>query len=274
MLIDTGTYIRTTAIDTIVDTFLSSCTGRRQIVSLGAGSDTRYFRLRQAGKHKDFVYHELDFRENNASKIARLQSPSCAQAVQSLCNIDLNSAQVRDGELILHDYNIHAVDLRQISGNTGWLDKSLPTLLISECCLIYLKPDEADAVLDHFAEQLPDVPLAIVIYEPFRSNDAFGQTMSRNLLTRGIVLQTIEKYSDEAQQRQRLKQRKLEARSADTNRIWNSWISDDEKARIDQLEWLDEIEEFVLLAKHYCVTWGWRGFEDQTSWQLLMSSQP
>lgn len=242
-------------------------------MSLGAGSDTRYFRLRRANKHTNFAYHELDFKENNLNKIDRLQSPACVQAVRTLCNIDLSAAQIKGGTLALGDFNIHAIDLRQLTGEADWLDKTLPTLLISECCLIYLSPEESDAVLNYFSNQLWHVPVAVVIYEPFRSDDSFGRTMLRNLLTRGIVLQTIEKYSNEAEQRQRLTQRKLQARSADTNFIWENWISSSEKTRVDNLEWMDEIEEFVLLAKHYCITWGWRGFVNDELWQQLPSNK-
>jgi [phosphatase 2A protein]-leucine-carboxy methyltransferase len=43
-----GTYVRATAIDTLVEKWLE-CAGpegeKRQIVSLGAGSDTRFWRL-------------------------------------------------------------------------------------------------------------------------------------------------------------------------------------------------------------------------------------
>ena len=36
------------------------------------------------------------------------------------------------------------------------------------------------------------------------------------------------------------------------------WIEEDEKERISRVEMLDEIEELNMLAKHYCVAWGWR----------------
>jgi [phosphatase 2A protein]-leucine-carboxy methyltransferase len=44
-------------------------------------------------------------------------------------------------------------------------------------------------------------------------------------------------------------------------RLWESdeWVSAAERERIEKLEWLDEIEEWKLLASHYCVAWGWRG---------------
>ncbi|KAK5069728.1 carboxy methyl transferase for protein phosphatase 2A [Lithohypha guttulata] len=252
-----------------VDTFLSSSPERKQIVSLGAGSDTRYLRLKLAGKHNNFVYHEVDFQQNNSSKIERLRDSQCVEEVRNLCDIDLEEASIGEGELELAEYAIHAADLRKLPERLVWLDDTLPTLLISECCLIYLSPDQADHVLDYFSNMLGSVPLAVVIYEPFRPNDPFGRTMIRNLTTRGIVLQTIEKYFDLDKQRQRLHDHNLEARALDTNELWQHWASQEEKDRIERLEWMDEIEEFVLLAKHYCIAWGWRQFPDPTVWHML-----
>lgn len=96
--------------------------------------------------------------------------------------------------------------------------------------------------------------------------------MIRNLTTRGIVLQTIEKYSDIEQQVQRLAALGFAPKAADTNFIWEKWINQTEKDRIDKLEWMDEVEEFELLAKHYCVAWGWKGFQTDTLWQALPAS--
>lgn len=44
-LINIGTYLRSTALDDIVNSFLSNGEGKKQIVSLGAGSDSRFWRL-------------------------------------------------------------------------------------------------------------------------------------------------------------------------------------------------------------------------------------
>jgi [phosphatase 2A protein]-leucine-carboxy methyltransferase len=65
-IINRGTYVRSTAIDTLVLRFLQAEPGtRKQIISLGAGSDTRLLRL--VGDHAGkvgVVYHELDFETN------------------------------------------------------------------------------------------------------------------------------------------------------------------------------------------------------------------
>ncbi|KIW80800.1 hypothetical protein Z517_07417 [Fonsecaea pedrosoi CBS 271.37] len=279
-----GTYVRTTSIDRIVDTFLSSAgEGRKQIISLGAGSDTRYFRLRQKRRKGDVVYHELDFEANTRRKIIQLRSPSFEAAAKQLAEVDTQGADVQVSHdaaaLVSSDYLVHPQDLRYLPQKEGLLtgmDITLPTLIISECCLVYLPPEGADAVLNYFSKLFPETtPLAIAIYEPIRPHDPFGKTMVSNLMGRGIQLQTLEKYAGLEEQRRRLRTFGYGegsgggAQAADIDFIWQRWITPEEKERVEGLEWMDEVEEFVLLAKHYCICWGWKAFEEESPWKDL-----
>ncbi|KAJ9637035.1 carboxy methyl transferase for protein phosphatase 2A [Knufia peltigerae] len=291
-LMNRGTYARTTGIDRIVDAFLSATgNSHKQIVSLGAGSDTRYFRLKQARRDVAITYHEIDFEANTRRKVNQLRSPAFSAAAKNLAGVDMHAHQVEisdDGAMLTSpEYIIHSRDLRQLphqeAGLTG-LDTSLPTLIISECCLIYLPPDDADAVLRYFSNLFPSgTPLAIVIYEPIRPHDSFGKTMVNNLMNRGIQLKTLEKYAGLAEQRARLETHGFKSgeagtlggsRSVDVDFIWREWVDGGEKERIDGLEWMDEVEEFVLLAKHYCISWGWRGYGEDGNWRSLPSTIP
>ncbi|GAD98073.1 RING zinc finger protein [Paecilomyces variotii No. 5] len=299
-IINRGTYVRTTAIDILVFRFLRSTDGqpprKKQIISLGAGSDTRVFRLLARHPHADIVYHELDFPTNTATKIKFIRGNPLLQRTLSIEKAeDLTISEAGDA---LHSpsYHIHPIDLRSLaawvqsspesdsrSPSLQGLDTSLPTLLLSECCLIYLSPAEADGVVNYFTKTLfhastnsgaatptqdspspasgsSTVPLGIVIYEPIRPDDAFGKTMVSNLATRGIQLQTLHKYASLNAQRQRLQDHGFNKGQevADIDFIWERWVSDAEKERVSGLEMLDEIEEWRLLAQHYCITWGWR----------------
>ena len=182
-------------------------------------------------------------------------------------------------------YFLHSHDLRNLplkSEALRFIDKDVPTLVISECCLIYLAPVEADAVLEYFRGIFPSTtPLGAVIYEPLRPHDAFGRTMVANLTARGIHLQTLEANATLAMQKQRLRRvgfgpAALEegqegsdesealksvtgaVGSVDLDFMWSSWVDDKEKERVTDVEWMDEVEEWILLMKHYCVAWGWR----------------
>lgn len=48
----------------------------------------------------------------------------------------------------------------------------------------------------------------------------------------------------------------------DINFAHDHWVGKQELARIAKLELLDEMEEWRLLASHYCIAWGWRTTSD------------
>jgi [phosphatase 2A protein]-leucine-carboxy methyltransferase len=128
--------------------------------------------------------------------------------------------------------------------------------------LIYLPPSAADAVLTAFTKHIisPTTPCSTIIYEPIRPSDPFGQVMIANLAQRGIVLQTLQKYSSLSAQKLRLKVAGLTTgqEAADVDFLLMKWVGEEERTRVGRCEMLDELEEWVLLARHYCVAWGWR----------------
>ncbi|KAJ6156427.1 Leucine carboxyl methyltransferase eukaryotic [Penicillium chrysogenum] len=276
-----GTYARTTAIDQLV---------------ARAGSDTRVFRLLSSRQTPDFVYHELDFAVNTAEKIRAIRS---APVLQNALGIDSSRVSLEKDTRVtvseagdaLHSpsYHVHPVDLRSLSTCSDptaalpGVETGLPTLLISECCLIYLSPAEAEQVVAFFTQRLfghgrvvpgtgdglPEAqvnvaPLGLVLYEPIRPNDAFGRTMVSNLAARGIQLKTLSRYASLAAQRDRFQDQGFGdgQAAADIEFIWKRWVNEDEKERVAGLEMLDEMEEWQLLAQHYCIAWGWRDRDD------------
>ena len=88
--------------------------------------------------------------------------------------------------------------------------------------------------------------------------------MESNLASRGIHLQTLHTYSTLAKQRARLKEVGFSdgQEAADVDFLWENWVTPEEKDRVSRCEMLDEIEEWKLLAEHYCVAWGCRSDGD------------
>lgn len=252
-IINRGTYVRSTAIDQLVKRFLQAeHTERRQIISLGAGSDTRCLRLCCGAG--ELVYHELDFETNIAAKRAALErSPVLSSRLKELKDKGC-------------EYHIHAVDLRDFASESvpdlPSIDWTLPTLFLSECCLCYLPPEQASGVLKYFTSRVTS-GTGLIIYEPIRPFDAFGKTMISNLASRGIHMQTLKRFSSLEAQRQRLRLAGFaDGQGArDVHQIWESdaWVEASQRERVERLEWLDEVEEWKLLASHYCVAWGWKG---------------
>lgn len=251
-LINRGTYVRNKSIDLLVDAFINAqSAGRKQIISLGAGSDTRPFHVLK--KTQSVIYHELDFAVSTSRKLRAILGN------QELVQIVGNNAAHDENELHSEIYHLHAVDLRTLNCDSALLkgmDPSVETLVISECCLCYMEQDQSAAVINWLTAHL-DYGLGIILYEPIGKNDSFGQVMIHNLAQRGISLPTLTKYPTLESQIKRLQDHGFHyADSADIHHIHDTWLDEADRLRIDALEVLDEREEMNLLLEHYCVVWG------------------
>ncbi|KAH6895515.1 S-adenosyl-L-methionine-dependent methyltransferase [Thelonectria olida] len=295
-IINRGTYTRTAALDVLVDLFLADgFHEERQIVSLGAGTDTRPFRLYAQQGLTRLIYHELDFEITSRKKLQILRSKNEVNSFMGTISSDDDSSSWSSRPTPGGEYHCHGVDLRslcitktgsklpQVPGpesdqlepteatppevNLPGLRTDIPTLLLSECCLCYLSASEASGVLAYFTSRIPN--LATVLYEPIKPNDAFGQMMVSNLAARRIRMPTLSVYREPADQVARLRQAGFETIQEMTiKNIWEKWVDLEEKERVDLLEGLDEVEEWELLAGHYIVVWGSRG-DGFTKWRSL-----
>ncbi|KAF2005883.1 leucine carboxyl methyltransferase 1 [Amniculicola lignicola CBS 123094] len=271
-LLNRGTYVRTSAIDLLVDRFLQTTPDApKQIVSLGAGTDTRYFRLKDHYPNINLRYHEIDFATNTAAKLARVNTnKQLYTRAYPDSPPDVFKLDTRPTTHYSSSYNLHALDLRSLATASDDappptlpnLDPSIPTLILSEMCLTYLQATTVSSILHTFLDTyIPaPTPISLVLYEPILPNDAFGRTMISNLASRNIHLPTLTAYPELEDQRQRLKGYGFihGFKAADTRLIWREWVTGEEKERVAGLEMLDEMEELDLLLKHYCVAWGWR----------------
>ena len=200
-----GTYVRTVAIDTLVGDFLASnrtvdngesdmpsqlsedLATPVQIISLGAGTDTRFFRLRQrygAQLARRLRYHEIDFPDTGKTKIDSIDRASFVS--QLLRDTARESHKVRrqedtsdsnvsgtnaDDSLVSFSedknslqspaYSFHALDLRRLADDEASIADLLPgvqpnapTLVLSECCLTYFSVTTANAILRNLARFL------------------------------------------------------------------------------------------------------------------------
>lgn len=263
-IINRGTYTRTTALDRLVAAFLSSgdASQEKQIVSLGAGTDTRCFRLFSQPTSRKLIYHEVDFPAISSRKYHIVQATPVLGRVLT--------QPTREGETSWRSapaencqYWCHGLDLRQLARDDeetflAGLRTDVPTLLVSECCLCYLETTQARKVIKWFTDKIPDI--GIVLYEPTKPEDPFGKMMVSNLAARRIRMPTLEVYKEPQDQETRLRDAGFEqVRQLSVDHIWETWVSEVEKERVDGLEGLDEVEEWKLLAGHYIVAWGWRG---------------
>ena len=158
-------------------------------------------------------------------------------------------------------YHLVGLDLRTLkeagTANSGldFLDPETPTLVISECVLCYLSPEDNEQVIS-FWKALLRKP-SFVVYEPMALDDAFGETMAQNLRNRGIDLQAFEKFPNLESRKVFFQQLGLASVLTDMSRVGGysegSWFGPLDQQRISRLEMIDEVEEIRLLLQHYCL---------------------
>ncbi|KAK7472413.1 carboxy methyl transferase for protein phosphatase 2A [Stygiomarasmius scandens] len=266
-LINIGTFVRTVAIDDLVEQWLSisSQIGKKcQIVSLGAGSDTRFWRI-ATGPLKDQLssYVEIDFPEVTTKKAMAIKKSKDLSTVLG----DTNDIKLAQGGICLHapKYHLLGADLRKppsetlntlISPESGaLLDPSLPTLLLCECVLVYMTLNESSAILQWFREYFRESVLGCVVYEMFGLDDAFGRVMVNNLRSRNVSLLGAEHSPDVNILPKRFLDLGFTTSHALTlKEIRRAYIPEEELERISGLEMLDEIEELDLVLQHYAIT--------------------
>lgn len=164
-------------------------------------------------------------------------------------------------------YMFHPVDLREAARTGIVLDEGkfrtdLPTLIISECCLCYMTAQEADTVIRFFTERIETC--GIILYEPTKPNDAFGQMMTSNLAQRGLSMPSIQTYHNLESQMFRLRNLgfNMFQEGANIDFLFLKWIDSQEHVRLQNVQMIDEEEEWKLLAGHYLICWAAKEGED------------
>ncbi|KAL5512601.1 hypothetical protein ACEPAG_3254 [Sanghuangporus baumii] len=269
-LINIGTWVRSESIDRLVDAWLDLCKseGKQcQIISLGAGSDTRFWRLATSDHSKSIAkYVEIDFPEITTKKAMAIKRNKDLLAVLG----EPNDVTLLNGGTSLRSpaYNLLATDLRKppavslepaLAGGTPPLvDLNMPTLLLFECVLAYMQPNESSGIISWFMDCFRgSSPIGAIVYEMFGLSDPFGRVMKNNLKTRNIELPGTEPYTsyDSLPKRFTAHGFKL-AKALTLKEIRNSRLPAEDVERNLRLETLDEIEELDLVLDHYAITWG------------------
>ena len=197
---------------------------------------------------------------NEASKIPMSpSSPSTTTDASSSTTSSTTFTPTADGGINIHSkyYRLATADLRDIEAvhnavkNAG-IDFTVPTLLLSECVLVYLEPEESCSIIAWAARTFQHS--VFVTYEQIRPHDAFGRVMAKNLEERGYTLRGLHAFPDIPAQTSRYKELGYQACTViDMNDIYYRILPKQDIARIERLEIFDEIEEWHLMSAHYAI---------------------
>uniref|UniRef100_A0A8C1C358 Leucine carboxyl methyltransferase 1 n=1 Tax=Cyprinus carpio carpio TaxID=630221 RepID=A0A8C1C358_CYPCA len=253
--INRGYYGRVRGMNLLIDAFLKKTQCYCQVVNLGAGLDTTFWRLKDENiMPKKFF--EVDFPMIVARKIHHINILLCCGVNLSLVQL---SVSLTDGHSLDSDrYCIIGADLRDLPALEEKLKKfqinpELPTLFLSECVLVYMTPEKSSKLLNWVADTFPTA--MFINYEQVNMNDRFGQIMIENLQRRQCNLAGVDVCQSLDSQKERFLSAGWESVNALDMMTVYSMLPWEDVARIERLEFLDEKELLHQLLQHYCICW-------------------
>uniref|UniRef100_A0A9N6WS37 [phosphatase 2A protein]-leucine-carboxy methyltransferase n=1 Tax=Alona affinis TaxID=381656 RepID=A0A9N6WS37_9CRUS len=153
--INRGYFARVAGITTLVHKFIKAMNGDCQVVNFGAGFDTLFWKLQDAGlRVKKFV--ELDFPNVTSRKCHYIKnSPKLMQALQTE---DGDEVRYNSSDLHSDVYHLVSADLRKLAEVEAKLVESSiefgrPTLFLFECVLVYMPLQLSNVLLQFIANK-------------------------------------------------------------------------------------------------------------------------
>lgn len=262
--INRGYFARSVSIAFIVEQFIETHPNG-QVISLGAGYDTLYWRLKnknllepgsEGSQEKAVRYVEIDMSSVVIHKIMSIRRHTeLSKALESISY---------KGEA-LHSKNYHliAFDLRQVDKtplkvklfDDCQLDPTRPTLCISECVLVYMPTQDSSSLIQWLSDNFQK--LTMVNYEQCNMGDRFGDIMLANMNARHCDLMGVEACKSLESQTDRFKTSGLANTKGWTlSQIYTKCLLPDSIEQISKLEFLDENELLEQLLEHYCIVIG------------------
>ncbi len=129
----------------------------------------------------------------------------------------------------------------------------IPSLFVMECVQMYLP----EATSRHIAQTITDkchIPL-IAIFDPIVQNDAFGKVMVQNLTKARVADPSMSLLNTTTLQQQVDKQWECGFQSVvgcDFYSAYEHILTASDRRRAAMTEMLDEVEEWMLIMRHYC----------------------
>ncbi|XP_071803609.1 tRNA wybutosine-synthesizing protein 4-like [Asterias amurensis] len=262
-LINRGYYIRARAVDDYLKQFLATNQDKqKQIISLGAGFDSAFFRLQSNGHLTNTTFYEVDFPDLVKRKGTIIKSN------EELSKLLINGKNVESNTqngvyLTSENYHLLGVDLTDLNLLQRTLkllgiSSQAPTFLLSECVLTYMRVSSSDALIQWAAESFPNA--VFLTYEQIHPEDAFGYVMQKHFDKLNSRLKAIGTYPTTEAQLLRLKNLGWQGITAvDMNSYYTTRVSLTERMRVERLEPFDEFEEWHLQCNHYAVIAGYNG---------------
>lgn len=254
--INRGYYARVKGVNNLLDDFLKKTQCHCQVVNFGAGLDTTFWRLKDENIMPK-KYFEVDFPMIVARKIHNIKTkPPLSKPLIETHSTD--SLHLDAHSLDSDRYCIISADLRDLPTLEDKLRKfhinpELPTLFLSECVLVYMTSEQSSNLVRWISDTFPTA--MFINYEQVNMDDRFGHIMIENLQRRQCNLAGVDVCQSLDSQKERFLSSGWESVNALDMMMVYSILPQEDVARIEQLEFLDEKELLYQLLQHYCICW-------------------
>lgn len=248
-----GYYARVQGFRYLIDKVFEACDTRVQIISLGAGFDTLFWRLTDENKPiQNFV--EVDFSGVTSKKCFIIKRNK-----ELLTKVADAESEVKFSRTDLHGNRYHLV-AADFSNSQNLQDKfaesevdyQCPTVILAECALVYADSTKVDSVLSWLGKQFTS--MVFINYEQINMEDKFGKVMVDNLWSRGCMLSGVAACKDKQSQITRFTNNGWESATCWTMNEVYSLLPQEDVFRVEKIEMLDEKELLRQLFEHYCIT--------------------
>ncbi|CAG7830754.1 unnamed protein product [Allacma fusca] len=240
-LICRGYYVRFRVCDFFLRNILRAAEEPIQILSLGCGMDTTFFRVLPQFESKILRFFELDFPSVIEAKKEIIAENEILKVMQHE-KLTLLGADLRDTS-----------SLKNTLRNANF-DFEKTTIFYSECVVNYLMPTESKEILTWIVNNVPkSVWLA---YEQCFSNDSFGRIMMKHFEKNGCPLLSLPSSPDMETQKEQLKKVGFK-----TRHIFNVWDAFVHLSKMEESPFpktsgkiqFDEYEALMATCLHYSV---------------------
>jgi [phosphatase 2A protein]-leucine-carboxy methyltransferase len=264
--ISCGYWARVATVNTFARQFIEMNNSKCQIINLGAGFDTLFWRLKESNCKVD-RFIEIDFSSVTSKKLRHIRKPQSDPKLFTF--FDEEPKEANHCDLHAGDYHLIGADLRQLAEleqklNSCEIDYKLPTFIIAECVLIYMATDSSSALLKFFTDKFET--LSFLNYEQVNTADKFGEVMLKNLNSRGIILPGLPACDNIDTQKQRFAKNGFKKVDGWTVlEIYRHHLSTEEVKRVEDIERLDEKELLTQLLEHYCFVYAFKDLSGKHS---------
>lgn len=252
--INRGYYYRTAAISHVVHSFCNREGPTAQVVNIGAGYDTLFWRMSADSTVNFARFVEVDSNEVVGHKIKIIREHESLLQHCGAVQSSANSAAALNSEryhVIAQDATKGLQLVNKLVKNCQ-INKSEPILFIFECVLLYWNEEARTNLLYTLSKSFPKCNFAV--FDLVNTGDKFSEVMQHSLSEHDTPLlgaSSTRTLDDWKQQFEKAGCAHLNAWLMTD--VFEHLIDADEKERIEKIEFLDEVELLTQLFNHYCI---------------------